>query len=118
MKMDWVEINDYRFPAGWAGEVSAGERALEYCRRLEAGEILFFGSIPFDLREEEKEFLLAQRQTGSRLHKNISYRPQQDILKGLAADGSAEVSRMQEIMRRYSQEVTQFLSSFLTPYAG
>lgn len=52
-----------------------------------------------------------------RLHKNISYRPGEDLLKGVK--GNAEtVSKVHEIMRRYSSNVIGFLKQFLAPYAG
>ena len=37
---------------------------------------------PFDVSEEERKFLLAQRPSGSRLHKNVSYRPAEDEEQG------------------------------------
>ncbi len=73
-------------------------------------------NIPFDLPEKDREFLLSQRQTESVFHKNISYRPKKDVLRGTNSNSDSE--RMREIMKYYSAEVTRFISDFLAPYAG
>jgi hypothetical protein len=112
----WLQIEDYRHPGGW-NATSAG-RALEYCRALEAGRILFFPGVPFELRADDCAFLISQKQTGSRFHKNISYRPKSDILRGASAENPADEERLHRIMRDYSQQITQFVNMFLVPYAG
>jgi hypothetical protein len=86
------------------------------CEHLEDGRILYFDGIPFDFPEEDREFLLSQRQSGSRLHKNVSYRPRQNILRGAAGD-AADVAHLQAVMGRYSQNVTNFIRHLLVPYA-
>lgn len=113
-KMSWINVTDYSYPNGWTKAFETESRAAEYCRRLEAGRILFFENIPFDLPKEHQEFLLSQRQTDSRLHKNISYRPNKNILRG--ASSSAERDEMRRVMQNYSREVTRFVSEFLAPY--
>ena len=95
----------------------APEQARWYCDQLEHGKVLFFSSTPFDFPEEDARFLLSQKQTGSRFHKNISYRPSSDVLKGVDA-GSGDRERLHGILRHFSGEVTQFVSRFLAPYAG
>src|SRR6202162_5797130 len=55
--------------------------------------------------------------SGQRMHKNVSYRPSEDSLRGVSGDRET-ISRLQSIMRNYSAQVTQFLGTFLTPYAG
>ena len=94
-------------------------RAIDACRRLERGEILFFSSIPFNLPKERQEFLLAQKQAESRFHKNISYRPKTDEIRGVERSGNADAAheQMQSIMRDYSAEVTRFVKKLLAPYA-
>lgn len=87
------------------------------CEQLEEGRVLLFESLPFEFPEEDQSFLLSQRQNGSHLHKNISYRPQQDVLRGFTSENDAVVRRMHGVMRRYSSEVIQFLSRLLTSYA-
>jgi 3-deoxy-D-manno-oct-2-ulosonic acid (Kdo) hydroxylase len=88
-----------------------------YCDQLERGKILFFPGVPFELPQADRDFLLSQKQSGSRFHKNISYRPSTGILKGVSAD-SPEGERLGGVMRSFSREMTRFVSSFLTPYAG
>src|SRR5262249_49690967 len=93
------------------------ERTRWYSDQLERGKVLFFHDVPFDLPQADRDFLLSQKQTGSRFHKNISYRPGQDILKGVSTD-SPDRERLHGIMRHFSQQVVRLVSSFLSPYAG
>lgn len=115
--MSWIDVEDYVYPAGWAENVDGQERARHYCRQLERAEILFFDALPFELPEDDLEFLLAQRPNDSRLHKNISYRPEQQVLRGFGSSNAEDVTRMRRIMRDYSAHVTHFLSKVLVPYA-
>jgi 3-deoxy-D-manno-oct-2-ulosonic acid (Kdo) hydroxylase len=93
-------------------------QARAWCQRLEAGDILYFPQTPIPFRREDLSFLLDQQQTGSSLHKNIAYKPNLDTVSGL--DGSttsvAEMDQLRAVMRKYSQDVTRFLSGFLSPY--
>jgi hypothetical protein len=114
--MGWTEITDFG-PQGWSAQGDAGLRARQYCELLEKGEILFFPSPPFRLAEEDRNFLISQRHIDSRLHKNISYRPAEDLLRGFS-DGQENENRIHGIMRAYSSGVTGFVSRFLSPYAG
>lgn len=93
------------------------ERPREYYQHLEEGDILYFAESPFDLADDTRTFLLSQRQSGAGYHKNIAYRPSQDRLTGLAKRGRGENERLHEIMRTYSQRLTQFLSELLPRYA-
>jgi hypothetical protein len=80
-------------------------QARDWCAQLEAGDILFFPQSPIKFASGDLEFLLGQQQTDSSLHKNIAYKPTQDVLSGVdskTADAAA---------------VEGFLSEFLTPYA-
>src|SRR5438045_2515274 len=99
------EINDYKFPGGWSGDPTA--RSTDACRRIERGEIIWFSGIPFSLPEEHQQFLLAQKQAESRFHKNISYRPKSDEIRGVDREGSEDAGhqQLQGIMRDYSAEV-------------
>lgn len=99
--------------SGW----QSADRSREWCAELESGKILLFDGVPFELPVEDREFLLSQKQTESRFHKNISYRPANDVLRGIAND-SPDRGRMQEVMRRYSREVVEFVKKFLAPYAS
>ncbi len=93
-------------------------QARAWCRQLEAGDILFFPQTPIQIPPQDLSFLLGQQQTGSTLHKNIAYKPNQDSVSGLDAGttGAAELNQLRAIMRQYSQDVTRFLTRFLSPY--
>lgn len=93
------------------------KQAAWHCDQLERGKVLFFSHVPFDFPEDDRAFLLSQKQTGSRFHKNISYRPAKDLLKGVD-EGSPDRERMNAIMRNFSRSVTSFVSQFLAPYAS
>jgi hypothetical protein len=114
--MPWLEVKDYG-PEGWAPGISGAERGRLYCEQLERGEILFFPAPPFLLSADDVEFLRRQRAADSRLHKNVSYRPGPDVLRGFSDGGEAQ-GRMHAFMRNYSRQVVDFVSRFLVPYAG
>ena len=95
------------------------QRSRWYCDQLERGKVLFFRGIPFDFPQDDRDFLLSQKQTGSRFHKNISYRPKRGQLRGVSAENSKpERELAHAIMRAYSKSVTAFVCGFLAPYAG
>ena len=112
-----TQVEDYEYPQGWPAGADPAERARHYCQQLEEGKIIVFQDIPFDLPASDRQFLLSQKQSGFKAHKNVSYRPQQDLLRGAAEDDPQEAQRLRELMRRYSSQVVQFLSRFLAPYA-
>ncbi|MBZ5720851.1 MAG: Kdo hydroxylase family protein [Acidobacteriia bacterium] len=114
--MSWIEIKDYR-AGGWEPNTNADARSFHYCRQLEQGQILFFPQPPFQLPLEDSSYLISQPQTDSRLHKNISYRPETDLLRGFGG-GREDEKRVRGIMRSYSSQVTEFVSTFLAPYAN
>ena len=89
----------------------------ETCRQLEGGEILFFPTSPFELVREERAFLVSQKKTDASYHKNISYRPAQDRLKGLSQKDPEARRRMEQVMRNYSRRAIDFMNSFLPRYA-
>lgn len=113
--MPWLAIDDYGVN-GWKSGVNPAQRASECCSRLEEGSILYFSAPPFDLPQRDIEFLLGLKPFDSRLHKNISYRPESGLLRGLSDDGGK--TRVQEIMRHYAEQVQKFAREFLAPYAG
>ena len=95
----------------------APEQARWYCEQLERGKVLFSRVVPFDFPRADIEFLLSQKQTGSRFHKNVSYRPAADLLKGDDSAGS-DREKLHAIMRNFSKQVTGCVSKYLAPYAG
>jgi hypothetical protein len=113
----WVSVKDYRLPAGWQRPEDGLARARAYCELLERGQILFFSEPPFELPPDDREFLVSQKWSELRLHKNVSYRPGEDALRGVAGD-TAAVDRVHSILRNYSTHVLQFAADFLAPYAG
>jgi len=112
-----LRITDYDAEQGWGGEARAAERSRWCCAQLEAGQILMFDGIPFDLPRADLDFLLQQRQGGWGLHKNISYRPKQDVLRGSMADSPEEIARLLYVMRHFSAEIVRLLTHVLAPYA-
>lgn len=113
--MPWLAIADYG-AGGWIPSADASARARHYCAELEEGSILFFPEPPFDLSPSDVEFLLDLEVSDSRLHKNISYRPETNVLRGFPGKGNG--SRVHEIMRRYASQVRRFVELFLAPYAS
>lgn len=94
------------------------ERGRWLCAQLEAGNILYFPRTPFVFPQEEREFLLGQKQTHSALHKNIAYRPAKDRVTGLDRTERREAEQLRAILKSYSQRATEFLGGLLPPYAG
>lgn len=117
MSNSWIEVSDYRMPLGWTQPEQATSLARNYCAALERGEVLYFPQPPFDLPSADREFMLAHEWSELRMHKNVSYRPGDDTLRGVSGD-SASAQRVHAILRKYSSEVIAFLSRFLAPYAG
>lgn len=114
--MHWIAVTDPNRPSGTA--LTPEERARWFCERLEEGRVLFFPQTPFEIPEADLTFLLSLRQSDSRHHKNISYRPRQDVLRGFSSKRPEEVRRLHEAMRNYSTRVTRFLAELLPPYAA
>jgi hypothetical protein len=111
-----IRIDDFHYPQGWSPPAAAA-RARQCCEQLEAGKVLCLERIPYLFPQADCDFLLLQRQSGSRLHKNVSYRPRQDLMRGAAGDREEQAS-LHDIMRRYSAEVTRFMGQLLQPYAA
>ena len=112
-----LRVADHFPERGWEESADAADRANWCCQRLEEGRILLFDEPPFTLSDSDRDFLLRQRLGGSQFHKNISYRPSQDRLRGFPESDPATAQRLHLFMRRYSAEVTRFLTQLLTPYA-
>lgn len=113
----WVRIKDYDAKNGWGDAAQSAARSRWCCEQLEEGQILFFDGIPYDFPKADRQFLLEQRQSDSRIHKNISYRPNQDVLRGSVADSKEDIERLHGIMRHFSEEIVGLLTRVLAPYA-
>jgi hypothetical protein len=83
---------------------------------LETGDILYFPVSPPLVPEEDRAFLVTQKQAKGSFHKNISYRPSEDRLKGIDPESEAQRSRVHQIMRGYSERAIAFMSRFLNRY--
>jgi len=116
--MPWINIKDYGYPQGWGQAADATERARGYCRQLERGGILYFDGVPFNFPKDDIEFLLSQKQSSFKGHKNISYRPATDLLRGQESESPEAAQRLGAIMKEYSKQVVGFVDAFLSPYAG
>jgi len=110
-----VEISDYQYPQGWNADDP--ERARQVCGQLERGAILLLQGIPYDFPRADIDFLLQHRAEDSRLHKNISFRPSSDVVRGFSGESEDE-QRAHAILRNYSCAVTDFVGRLLAPYAG
>jgi 3-deoxy-D-manno-oct-2-ulosonic acid (Kdo) hydroxylase len=94
------------------------EQARSWCADLEAGGILYFPLTPIPLSDADTQFLLGKQQSTSRVHKNIAYKPDRDLLSGIdrKTTGPQEFDQFLDVMRRYSAMVNQYLTGFLAPY--
>ncbi|MGA7187154.1 MAG: Kdo hydroxylase family protein, partial [Candidatus Acidiferrales bacterium] len=84
----FIFVEDYKLPGGWVGSEQHEARARAYCEMAERGQILFFRELPFDLPLEDQKFLREQEWTELRMHKNVSYRPSEDILRGVSGNAA------------------------------
>jgi hypothetical protein len=100
------------------GPASAGERGRWLAEQLERGHILFFPRTPFTLSEDERAFLLGQKQAGAGYHKNIAYRPGEDRLTGIGKMPTADAGRLRGILRGYSESAARLVTELLPAYDG
>lgn len=116
--MSCLSVPDFLPGRGWEQPATAEERSRWCCEQLEQGRILFFDVPPMEIPAADRQFLVSHKLGDSRFHKNISYRPNQDVLRGFAAPDPAAGQQMHEFMRNFSKGVTKFLSNLLSPYAS
>jgi hypothetical protein len=99
-------------------EALTGAAAPEdICARLESGDILYFPANPIPLAAADREFLIEQKQVDASYHKNISYRPAQDRLKGVEARDEASRERTHRVLREFSRTAVSFMARFFPQYA-
>ena len=103
---------------GSAPDAAAQTSRPRFAEELECGNILFFPVSPFRLIEDDRAFLLAQKQTGAGYHKNIAYRPAEDRLTGAGNMPAAGTARLRGILRAYSDWATRLLEECFPEYAG
>ena len=83
---------------------------------MENGDILLLKKSPLLPPAGDCAFLFSVRQTDSRYHKNIAYRPSQDRLTGFSGS-VADVGRLRGLLRAYSQRAHQVVTELFAPYA-
>lgn len=112
-----VSVSEY---AAGAPGVSALDDARRrwYAERLEEGHILLVERAPFALPDAaERAALAGVRQASAAYHKNISYRPGEDRVKGIAGGGGDE-RVVHKALRQYSQNATRLLTELFPFYAA
>jgi len=110
---NWIEVQDYIYPQGFTAD--ARDCARCYCEQLEANRVIYFSRPPFEFSDADREFLVSQRRADSAVHKNVSYRPSENKIRGF--EGSPEVlQRLTSVMQNYSRAVVNFVRQFLSPY--
>jgi len=92
--------------------VAAGIDARE---TLESGNVLIIPNAPFELAAEDLAAIFAVRRIGSH-HKNIAYKPGQDMVSGLGKDGAPLRARLQDVLQRYSRTATEIAAGLLPQY--
>ena len=80
------------------GTEQRAARGRAYCEMIERGEILQFREPPFLFPIVDQEFLRNQEWTELRMHKNVSYRPGEDVLRGVSGDATT-IERLHSIMK-------------------
>jgi 3-deoxy-D-manno-oct-2-ulosonic acid (Kdo) hydroxylase len=95
----------------------ATEASPDEYRGLETGDILFFPMAPPLVSPEQRAFLVTQKQSDLAVHKNVSYRPLEDRLRGIDQKNRVQLSLVHEIMRAFSTRAIAFMGSLLSRYA-
>ncbi len=104
--------------SGELSQISAQKGQLEkYCQELEAGNILFFPTCPFEFPKAELDFLRNQKQSSASNRKNIAYKPLSDKISNFESSSPEQAQQLLDSMRNYSRRSIDFLSELLPPYA-
>jgi hypothetical protein len=111
-----VAVSEYAPGAGGASALDDGRRR-RYAELLEQGHILLFPEAPFPLPDAgERAALTGVRQASAAYHKNISFRPGADRVKGIARGGNEEAVR--RALRNYSRHAIGLLAELFPFYAS
>jgi hypothetical protein len=112
-----VIVSEYAPGAGGAAALDEGRRRA-YAERLEEGYILLFEQAPFSLPDAAgRAALTGVRQASAAYHKNISYRPGQDRVKGIAR-GGGDAETVRGVLRDYSRNAIALLAELFPFYAS
>jgi hypothetical protein len=106
------------FADGKEGPTAREARGLWLAEQLESGHILYLPQTPFHLSEDDRAFLLAQKQTQAGYHKNIAYRPAEDRLTGTGKLSPPDAQRLRGIVRSFSGWASRYLEESIPQYAG
>lgn len=98
-----------------SGGVSLDDRSRELCSLLEQGRVLYFPKSPINMSRDDIQFLLEQKQSSRRYHKNIAYRPLQDRVTGFDSK-DMDAGRLKEVMKRYTAGSHDLLRRLLPSY--
>jgi hypothetical protein len=104
--LEEIDIRDWRQPAA-----SDGSDAVA---ALEAGRVLFFPRLAFDLSESERAFLTPSVLAKS---KNVSFNPANGGLGGTSLTGQAQ-EELGRMMSRFAESARQLLEGLLPTYRG
>jgi len=97
----------------WNGNCSPTQQQ-DALRALEAGQVLYFPNLGFEVAPEEKQFLNPAIVNGA---KNVSFNPTTGKLGGcMCADHEAK--RLGALMQRYSQNAKALVETVIAAYRG
>jgi len=96
---------------------ATGAGSPDYCRQLEAGNILFLPDTRVSPPAAERDFLLGLHGAVAASHKNIAYVPNVDRITGLSKRRAADEPALRAILRMYAAQVTQLVTALFPPYA-
>jgi hypothetical protein len=82
---------------------------------LEIGKLLYAQQLPFELSEPERRFLSPDCLDAK--SKNISFRPDSEVLKGTSYQGS-ERTALQAVLQRYYRQASDLLDALCPGYAN
>src|SRR5215469_8110215 len=90
----------------WDGKCSQLEQQ-DALRALEAGQVLFFPNLGFEIASEEKQFLNPAIVDGA---KNVSFNPATGKLGGCAC-AESQAAQLAALMRRFSEHAKGLLEN-------
>lgn len=105
--MKLFTIDSRRWPEVYPA--STQEAALQ---AIEAGEVVYFPSLAFEIRQPELKFLNPSTVQGS---KNVSYNPATQRVGGTAIEG-AELDELRELLSRFSNDTGRLVSELFPSY--
>jgi len=86
--------------------------------RLEQGELVLFPECPFALPETEDRQFLLQQKLRELTHKNISYDPIRNRVKGFQRSSPEQEDRLRGLLAAYSRTAMEWLENALPRYRG